>query len=77
MCVSLFLPFVEGKRPIFLEHGDGAVDDAFVGALGRVHEASLNDIHRRGDHRRTETSPESRDKVTRKIIRQQLVSESK
>ena len=73
--LNYILPLVEGERPVFLEHGGGAVEDALVSVLGGVHEARLDDVDGRRYDGGTEPSTERRDEVTRKVVGQEFVLE--
>ncbi len=61
-------PLVEGERAVLAEHGDGAVEDAAIDAGARVHEARLDDVDGRRDHRGDETRAERRHEVTREVV---------
>ena len=61
-------PFVEGGESFLHVHLGGAVRDARVGALARVHVSRFDDVHRRRDHCGDEAGSERRRGMARQGV---------
>lgn len=61
-------PFVESRRPLFSQHGPGAVDSALVLAWWGVHVSGFHHVYWRSDHCGHEAGAERRHKVTRQVV---------